>query len=77
VAAPGDDRTALDPWFVRVEGYPGFGSALAWSEPVPLAPGATECREVRVLVLDGHHRDPAGLCHQLHALVEPVTEATA
>ena len=34
VAAPGDARTAADPWFVRVRGYPGFGSALAWDAPV-------------------------------------------
>ncbi len=28
-----------DPWFVRVDGYPGLGSALAWDRPVVLEAG--------------------------------------
>ena len=42
-----------DPWFVRVEGYPGIGSQLAAVDPVVLAPGGTVVRGWRALVADG------------------------
>jgi predicted dehydrogenase len=67
LAAPGDDRTAADPWFVRVGGYPGFGSALAWNAPVSVAPDRQETRELLVLVADGRLEDGARLCAELHA----------
>jgi hypothetical protein len=42
-----------DPWFVRVEGYPGIGSQLAAVDPVVLVPGGTVVRGWRALVADG------------------------
>ena len=61
---------AADPWFVRVDGYPGVGSQLAAVHPVAVPPGAAVSRGVRVLVADGaldraaiaawsHRRGPA------------------
>lgn len=44
---------AGDPWFVRVRDYPGLGSALAWREPVVLAPGGELARRFDVAVVDG------------------------
>ena len=78
LAAPGDDRTADDPWFVRVDGYPGFGSALAWDTPVSVAPGAHEARELLVLVVDGRQDDGASLCAELGAAIrqDPATEGS-
>jgi len=58
VFLPGDAATAADPWFVRVAAYPGVGSALAYTDPVHLAPGDALTRRVRVLVADGR-RDAA------------------
>ncbi len=43
-----------EPWFVRVAGYPGLGSALAWDRPLVLAPGQTLERRFEVVVADGH-----------------------
>ena len=48
-----------DPWFVRVEDYPGVGLQLASREPVTLPPGGTITRGLRVLVADGMIEDPA------------------
>ncbi|NUT53187.1 MAG: oxidoreductase, partial [Saccharothrix sp.] len=42
-----------DPWFVRVAGYQGIGSALAWREPVVLEPGGQRGITVRVAFHDG------------------------
>ncbi|WP_125612369.1 DUF6807 family protein [Specibacter cremeus] len=42
-----------DPWFVRVEGYPGVGSALAWDSTVRLEPGESLTRSVGIIVADG------------------------
>jgi predicted dehydrogenase len=42
-----------DPWFVRVESYPGVGQSLAWDSPVIVAPEAGAHRRVTVLVADG------------------------
>jgi hypothetical protein len=50
---PGDERTAADPWFVRVEGYPGIGSALAFDEVLRLEPGTPVRLRMRVHVIDG------------------------
>ncbi|MFA9431809.1 PmoA family protein [Egicoccus sp. AB-alg2] len=48
-----DEVTRADPWFVRVAGYPGVCSALAFVDPVVLTPGAVVQREFEVLVADG------------------------
>ncbi len=44
---------ANDPWFVRVSGYPGVGSSLAWDTPVVLAPGESLTRSLSVTIADG------------------------
>jgi hypothetical protein len=53
VFVPGDTLTAADPWFVRVEGYPGVGSALAFDEVLVLRPDEPQRRHIRVHVVDG------------------------
>ncbi|WP_407564165.1 PmoA family protein [Streptomyces sp. 184] len=53
VFAGATEVTRRDPWFVRTRDYPGIGSALAWSERVPLAPGASLTRRVVTAVADG------------------------
>ncbi|MDQ0632625.1 putative dehydrogenase [Arthrobacter pascens] len=42
-----------DPWFVRVEGYPGVGQSLAWDTPVIAEPSAPVRRSVTVFIADG------------------------
>ena len=42
-----------DPWFVRVDGYPGVGQSLAWDSPVIAKPGAPVQRSITVFVADG------------------------
>ncbi|WP_066585944.1 DUF6807 domain-containing protein [Cellulomonas timonensis] len=54
---PSDESTARDPWFVRVSGYPGIGSALAWQRAVTVRPGAGLRRSFRCLVADGRTPD--------------------
>ena len=44
---------STDPWFVRVDGYPGVGQSLAWDAPVIAEPGAPVRRSITVLVADG------------------------
>lgn len=46
-----------DPWFVRAEGYPGIGAALAWEEPLTIAPGETLRRNISAVIADGPLRD--------------------
>lgn len=41
-----------DPWFVRLAGYPGIGSALAWERAVELDEGAALDRSFRVWFVD-------------------------
>lgn len=53
VAVGRDDGAVADPWFVRVTGYPGFGSALAFERPVVLGPHGAVRRSFSVAVLDG------------------------
>lgn len=48
---------AYDPWFVRSEGYPGVGSALAWDSAVVLAPGEELSRTISVTLADGLHSE--------------------
>ena len=48
-----------DPWFVRVQDYPGVGLQLAARDPVPVPPGAVVTRGMRVLVADGTIDDAA------------------
>lgn len=55
--APSDEATARDPWFVRVSGYPGIGSALAWERAVTVRPGSGLRRAFRILVADGRTHD--------------------
>jgi hypothetical protein len=57
IAVPTDAVTAQDPWFVRVEGYPGFGSALAWADPVTVRHGAPLRRAFSFVVADGRWDD--------------------
>jgi predicted dehydrogenase len=52
IAAP-EAFAAGEPWFVRVRGYPGLGSALAWDHPAILAPGAVLQRRFTALIADG------------------------
>ena len=47
-------RTAQDAWFVRLDGYPGLGSALAAEEPLVVPAGGQRTRHLAALVLDGH-----------------------
>lgn len=49
VAAEG----STDPWFVRVDGYPGVGQSLAWDTPVIAEPGTPLKRSITVFVADG------------------------
>jgi predicted dehydrogenase len=39
IVASADAVRNAEPWFVRVSGYPGLGSALAWDRPLRLSPG--------------------------------------
>ncbi len=57
VLAPEDDVTGSDPWFVRVAGYPGVGSALAWDRPLVLPPGGSTTRGFTAVVADGRLDD--------------------
>ncbi|TDD14238.1 PmoA family protein [Nonomuraea diastatica] len=50
---PGDAATARDRWFVRARDYLGVCSALAWDEPLTLAPGGSIARQVITVVVDG------------------------
>ncbi|NBM18300.1 PmoA family protein [Streptomyces sp. GC420] len=53
VFAGATDETRDDPWFVRTTEYPGVGSALAWSERLPVPAGGTVTRRVVTAVADG------------------------
>jgi len=44
---------STDPWFVRVDGYPGVGQSLAWDAPVIAEPGSPVRRSVTVFIADG------------------------
>lgn len=46
-------NNAADPWFVRVDGYPGVGQSLAWDSPVIARPGSPVRRSITVFVADG------------------------
>jgi hypothetical protein len=48
-----DSATRADPWFVRVENYPGVGSQLAARDPLTLPTGGAATRGLRALVADG------------------------
>lgn len=52
IAAP-DAAAAAEPWFVRVRGYPGVGSALAWDRPAILGAGSELRRRFEVAIADG------------------------
>ena len=44
---------STDPWFVRVDGYPGVGQSLAWDAPAIAEPGSPVRRQITVFVADG------------------------
>jgi predicted dehydrogenase len=46
-------EVSTDPWFVRVDGYPGVGQSLAWDAPVIAEPGKPVRRNVTVFIADG------------------------
>lgn len=52
VLLPGDEETAGDPWFVRVEDYPGLGSAVAW-DATTVVPASGLLRRYLAVVADG------------------------
>jgi hypothetical protein len=61
-SSPGDGVATLvfvaaegstDPWFVRVDGYPGVGQSLAWDAPVIAESGSPVRRSVTVFIADG------------------------
>lgn len=52
LSAP-DAAAAGEPWFVRVDSYPGIGSALAWDRPVALPAGAELHRRFDAVIADG------------------------
>ena len=54
-----NQATRDDPWFVRVDDYPGVGSQLAARDPLTLAPGGTVTRGLRTLLADGTLSDDA------------------
>ena len=56
LAAP-DAFAAGEPWFVRVDSYPGIGSALAWDRPVALPAGGELRRRFHVAIADGRLTD--------------------
>jgi hypothetical protein len=47
------DEAHHDPWFVRVEGYPGVCSALAFDQPLVLETGGGLSRRFQAIVVDG------------------------
>ena len=49
---PLDERTAADPWFVRVEEYVGLGSSLAAERPLVIGPGRPVTIALRVELVD-------------------------
>lgn len=51
--------TRADPWFVRVEEYPGVGSQLAAPQSLTLPPGGAATRGLRTLLADGTLSDGA------------------
>ncbi|GAA3771385.1 PmoA family protein [Plantactinospora mayteni] len=54
VAADQPRRTDL--WFVRSRDYAGVGSALAWTQPLVVAPGGRVRRRIVTVVADGRLR---------------------
>ena len=53
VVASAEAAQQGEPWFVRVSGYPGLGSALAWDRPLVLSPGQPLERRFDIWVADG------------------------
>lgn len=64
VAAGLDELTRHDAWFVRAEGYPGFGSSLAREAPLMLRHGHSARRAFGVVVADGA-QSPGDLARRL------------
>lgn len=52
VLLPGDEVTAADPWFVRLDDYPGIGSAVAWDRPTIVGASGL-ARRYRAVIADG------------------------
>ncbi|RKS08715.1 methane monooxygenase PmoA-like [Nocardiopsis sp. Huas11] len=57
-----------DPWFLRVQEYPGVGPALAWDARLPLPADSVLSRGLRTVVHDGHAADPAALAKAARSL---------
>jgi hypothetical protein len=53
VFAGTDESSRADPWFVRVEDYPGVGLQLAAHDPVTLGAGGSVTRGLCTLIDDG------------------------
>lgn len=53
----GEPPSSWDPWFVRVEGYPGVGASLAWEVPVALGKGGELRRSFGAVIVDGKAAD--------------------
>ena len=53
VLTSADAAAADEPWFVRVDSYPGIGSALAWDRPVSLPPMGVVTRRFHIAIADG------------------------
>ncbi|WP_285026261.1 DUF6807 family protein [Plantibacter sp. ME-Dv--P-122b] len=54
-----DDATREDPWFVRVDGYPGIGSSIAVVRPTVVSEDRPLRRGLRIVVADGVLDDAA------------------
>ncbi|WP_052863397.1 DUF6807 domain-containing protein [Streptomyces niger] len=66
VFAGATEPTRRDPWFVRAADYPGVGSSLAHTEPLPVAAGGTVVRRIVTVVADGRltREEAAGLARK-------------
>ena len=64
VVASADSAGHAEPWFVRVSGYPGLGSALAWDRPLTLSPGQPLERRFDIWVADGR-LDPDAVAREI------------
>jgi hypothetical protein len=54
-----DETSRTDPWFVRIEDYPGVGSQFAARDPLTVPTGGAATRGMRALVADGVLDDEA------------------
>lgn len=69
VTAP-EAYAAEEPWFVRVTGYPGLGSALAWDRSLTLGAGDSLTRRFEVVMADGRLTE-----HEIAALAAELSSS--